>query len=99
MTNDDKILASSGNVFADLGFPEPQATVHLMRAKLMVQIEKMIDEEKLTQVQAAKKLHVSQARISDLKRGKVEKFSLDTLIEFTLRMGKSVERTLQEIAK
>jgi predicted XRE-type DNA-binding protein len=92
MSIDDSttIIASSGNVFADLGFAEPEATVHLMRADLMNQIEKMINDQKLTQVEAAKKLHVSQARISDLKRGKVDKFSLDMLVTFAARMGKEI---------
>jgi predicted XRE-type DNA-binding protein len=88
--NDAKLTVSSGNVFADLGFPEPEATVHKMRSELMIEIEKMIRAQNLTQIQAARILHVTQARVSDLKRGKTEKFSLDMLVTFAARMGKSV---------
>jgi predicted XRE-type DNA-binding protein len=72
------------------GFPEPEATVHKMRSELMIEIEKMIRAQNLTQIQAARILHVTQARVSDLKRGKTEKFSLDMLVTFAARMGKSV---------
>jgi predicted XRE-type DNA-binding protein len=56
----------------------------------MIEIEKMIRAQNLTQIQAARILHVTQARVSDLKRGKTEKFSLDMLVTFAARMGKSV---------
>ncbi|MFC4764802.1 helix-turn-helix domain-containing protein [Dyella koreensis] len=88
--DDSKITHSSGNVFADLGFSEPEATVHRMRSELMIEIEKMIQARHLTQTDAAKILQVSQSRISDLRRGKVEKFSLDMLVTFASRMGRSV---------
>ena len=88
--NDTKLTVSSGNVFADLGFPEPEATVHRMRSELMIEIEKLIQAQSLTQTEAARILQVTQARVSDLKRGKVEKFSLDMLVTFAARMGKSV---------
>lgn len=88
--DDSKITHSSGNVFADLGFSEPEAAVHRMRSELMIEIEKMIQAQHLTQTDAAKILQVSQSRISDLRRGKVEKFSLDMLVTFASRMGRSV---------
>jgi predicted XRE-type DNA-binding protein len=92
MTRDDTTLTrSSGNVFADLGFAEPEARVHKMRSELMIAIEKMIDEHHLSQTEAAKILKVSQSRVSDLRRGKVEKFSLDMLVTFAGRMGTAYE--------
>ncbi len=92
MTRDDTTLTrSSGNVFADLGFAEPEARVHKMRSELMIAIEKMIADQHLSQTEAAKVLQVSQSRVSDLRRGKVEKFSLDMLVTFAARMGRKVQ--------
>lgn len=92
MTRDDTTLTrSSGNVFTDLGFPEPEASVHKMRSELMIAIEKMIADKHLSQIEAAKVLKVSQSRVSDLRRGKVEKFSLDMLVTFAARMGTKVQ--------
>ena len=59
-----------------------------LRADLMAQLEKAIKARKMTQVAAAKALGVSQGRVSDLARGRVEKFSLDMLVTFAARLGK-----------
>lgn len=86
--NENTITPSSGNVFVDLGFDEAEAQVLALRADLMAQLEKTIKARKLTQIAAAKVLGVSQGRVSDLTRGKVEKFSLDMLVMFAARLGK-----------
>ena len=83
-----KITPSSGNVFSDLGFDDAEAQVLALRADLMAQLEKQIKARKMTQVAASKLLGVSQSRVSDLTRGKVEKFSLDTLVQFAAKLGK-----------
>jgi predicted XRE-type DNA-binding protein len=88
MTED--ILDSSGNVFIDLGFPPDEAAVLQMRADLMTDIRKFIIGKNLTRVSAAEILGVSQARISDLVRGKWEKFSLEMLITLATRAGMHV---------
>ncbi len=85
---ENKIIASSGNVFSDLGFDDAEAQVLALRADLMAQLEKQIKARKMTQVVASKLLDVSQSRVSDLARGKVEKFSLDTLVRFAAKLGK-----------
>lgn len=86
--DENKIEVSSGNVFADLGFDDAEAQVLALRADLMAQVEKTIKARKLTQVAASKVLGVSQSRVSDLARGKVEKFSLDMLVTFAAKLGK-----------
>jgi predicted XRE-type DNA-binding protein len=86
--SETKITPSSGNVFTDLGFDEAEAQVLALRADLMAQLDQQIKARKMTQVTAARLLGVSQSRISDLTRGKVEKFSLDTLVQFAARLGK-----------
>jgi predicted XRE-type DNA-binding protein len=83
-----KITPSSGNVFSDLGFDDAEAQVLAMRADLMAQLSKQITTRKMTQVAAAELLGVSQGRVSDLTRGKVEKFSLDALVQFAAKLGK-----------
>jgi predicted XRE-type DNA-binding protein len=78
---------SSGNVFRDLGFSPEEAAVLQMRADLMAKLRKVIKAKKLTQAKAAKLLGVSQSRVSDLVRGKWEKFSLEMLITLATRAG------------
>ena len=81
------ILNSSGNVFVDLGFSPDEAAVLQMRAELMAGLRKFIKAKKLTQVKAAEILGVSQSRVSDLIRGKWERFSLEMLITLATRAG------------
>lgn len=82
-----KTTPSSGKVFEDLGF-DPQTAQHLrIRASLMMAVEQYIQREGLTQAQAAKCLDVTQPRISDLVRGKVDRFSIDTLVNMLSRAG------------
>lgn len=85
-----KMEESSGNVFLDLGFPKEEAVNLSIRSKLMIEIDQHIEREKLTQVKAAKLFGVTQPRISDLKRGKIDVFSVDMLIKMLARAGLSV---------
>jgi predicted XRE-type DNA-binding protein len=84
------IVKSSGNVFLDLGFPPEEAAILQMRSELMVDLRKYIEAKKLTQAEAAEILGVSQSRVSDLVRGKWEKFSLEMLITLATRAGMSI---------
>lgn len=81
---------SSGNVFVDLGFEPAEAAVLEMRAHLMGDLRSYIEKNKLTQVEAAKRLGIGQSRVSDLVRGKWEKFSLEMLITLEARIGRKV---------
>ena len=83
----EEILSSSGNVFLDMGFSPEEAAILQMRADLMAKLRKIIKSKKLTQAKAAKILGVSQSRVSDLVRGKWEKFSLEMLITLATRAG------------
>ena len=76
-----KVTPSSGNVFRDLGFPPEEAEHLLIRADLLIQLQKVITTQGLTQTQVATILHVSQPRVSDLRRGRLDLFSTDTLID------------------
>jgi predicted XRE-type DNA-binding protein len=87
----EPIIESSGNVFADLGFSAEECALLAMRAELMNRLREIINEQGWTQQQASKILGIGQSRVSDLVRGKWEKFSLDMLVTLITRTGKHVE--------
>jgi predicted XRE-type DNA-binding protein len=82
-----KFHRSSGNVFRDLGFPPEEAEHLRVRSDLMIQLTRILEARGLTQAAAATLLGVTQPRISDLMRGKVERFSIDNLVELLSRVG------------
>jgi predicted XRE-type DNA-binding protein len=86
-----KIEQSSANVFRDLGFSRQEAESLQLRAELMVQITRLIKKRKITQAAAAKLFGVTQPRISDLVRGKIDLFSIDGLVEMLARAGMRVQ--------
>jgi predicted XRE-type DNA-binding protein len=86
----ESVIKSSGNVFVDLGYPPDEAAILQMRADLMADLRKFIKARKLTQSKAAEILGVSQSRVSDLTRGKWEKFSLEMLIILATKAGMRV---------
>lgn len=90
----EKITRSVGNVFADLGFPPEEAAILAMRADLMAQLRLVVEKRNWTQVEAAKVLGISQSRVSDLMRGKWDKFSLDMLVTLATRAGLHCELKL-----
>ena len=84
------IQESSGNVFTDLGFDPEEALNLKVRSDLMIELSKLIEERELTQMDAAELLKVTQPRVSDLVRGKIDRFSVDSLIEMLGRAGANV---------
>jgi len=86
----EPVVESSGNVFADLGFGPAEAAILKMRAQLMSDLQAFIQSSGMTQMQAAEKLEIAQSRMSDLMRGKWEKFSLEMLITLEARAGRTV---------
>lgn len=84
------IRRSSGNVFCDAGFPTSEAAHLLIRADLMIEARRILKRRRLTQLQAAKVLDVTQPRVSDLVRGRIELFSIDTLVDMLARLGVTV---------
>ena len=85
-----KVTRSSGNVFRDLGFSPEEAAHQVVRADLMVKIEKLLKARRLKQAEAAKTMGVSQPRVSDLLRGRIDLFSTDALIDMLARLGVTV---------
>ena len=94
-----RIQRGSGNVFEDVGFPRAEAAHLLIRTDLMLQIARVLKARKLTQARAAKLLKVSQPRISDLVRGRIELFSIDALVEMLTRLEMVVTVRTKAVAK
>ncbi len=88
------MIESCGNVFLDLGFPPDEAAILALRSDLMAELRLLIRDQGWAQQEAAQRLGISKARISDLVNGKWDKFSLDMLIKLAVRAGKRVELQL-----
>ena len=85
-----QVTPVDGNVFADLGFPPAEAENLLLRSHLMTAVMRIIERRGLTQTQAAKLFGVTQPRISDLNRGKIDRFTLDALVNMLAHAGVKV---------
>lgn len=84
-----EVVVGSGNVFEDLGYANPEEA--LAKADLARQIQKVIKARKLTQVQAARIMGIDQAKVSDIIRGKLSRYSIDRLMRFLRLLGKDIE--------
>jgi len=87
----EHITPSGGNVFADLGIDVEEADNLKIRARLMIAIEGWIEERGLTQQRAAELLGTTQPRISDLVRGKIDQFTIDSLVKMLSHTGLQVD--------
>lgn len=88
---------SSGNVFADLGFPDSEQ--ELVKAKLTVQIYRLLKDRDLTQTDAAKLLGTTQAQVSALMRCRPVSVSVGRLMEFLTTLGQDVEITVKPASR
>ena len=88
-----RMVRSSGNVFLDMGFaPAEAANLHL-RAFLLSHLSEAVRETGLTQKELAKRLGVTQPRVSDIVRRRFDRFSIDALVVLLDRLGISVSLT------
>ena len=78
------------NVFADVGFLPEEARHLQVRSQLMTALIRLIDARGLSQHEAATLFGCSQPRVSDLVRGKIDRFSSDMLIEMLAAAGAEV---------
>jgi len=88
-----KLRRSGGNVFRDLGFSAEEAENLRIRSELMARLTRVIEDEGLRQAEAAQLLGVTQPRVSDLVRGRIDVFSIDTLVKMLSRAGVRVTVT------
>ena len=85
-----KVTKGSENVFVDCGFPPAEAKNLRIRAKMMMALTGYIQEKRITQSRAARIMGVSQPRISDLARGRIGLFTIDTLVNMVTAAGLKV---------
>ena len=95
---DDEIVIKRGgkNVFADL--EQPDAVVHMLKAELVAQIDRIIRERRLTQKYAAKLLGLSQPDISRLLHGNFRQYSVDRLLRLLTLLGRDIDITIRKAA-
>ena len=87
--SDIDVTPSSGNVFADLGFQEPEE--ELARAQLASRIQQIIRRRRLTQVAAAKVMGIDQPKVSALLNGRLANFSSTRLMRLLTALGQDIE--------
>ena len=85
----DRVIASSGNVFADLGLPDA-AELHT-KARLCAALNRIVDRQGLTQGEIAAALSINQPKVSALLHYKLEGFSVERLMHFLVALGHDVE--------
>ncbi len=85
-----------GSVFDDLGFDPAEAENLKIRAVLMQTIEKEIHQRGMTQLSAAALLDVSQPRMSDLKRGKIQLFTIDALVNMLSKLNVHISLVIDD---
>ena len=88
MSEDMHVERSSGNVFADLGLPNPEE--HLVKASIALAIARTIRERGLTQAQAGAILGLAQPKVSNLVRGDLDKFTIDRLMRYMRKLDYDV---------
>lgn len=91
-------VKSGETVFSALGFDAEQSENLRLRAELMIEIEAVLNERKLTQVAAAKLFGVSQPRVSNLLKGRIDLFTVDTLVNWLSKLDKHVELVVSNAA-
>lgn len=96
MTEKVKIVRGSDNVFRDLGFSEEEAQNLLLRADMMSKVRDIA--RGMTQQEAAKMLGLTQPRLNLLLKGKIDKFSLDALVNMLAKVGMKVKLTVRKAA-
>ena len=92
------VTPPGANIFADLGTEPVEAESLFVRANLMFALTDIISDRKLKQREAAALFGVSQPRISDLKRGKMDAFTIDSLVNMLAHAGMRVKVEVVDIA-
>jgi predicted XRE-type DNA-binding protein len=88
-----RVTASSGNVFADMGLPEPEE--ELTKAQLASHIRQVIKRRRLTQFAAASLMGIDQPKVSALLNGRLANFSSERLMRLLTALGQDVEITVK----
>jgi predicted XRE-type DNA-binding protein len=97
MAGEKKYKKSSGNIFNDLGLENPEE--RLAKVKIASMIYDIIEERKLTQKKAGKLLGVSQPKISALRNGRLDGFSIERLFSFLRALDQDVDIVIHPKSK
>jgi predicted XRE-type DNA-binding protein len=92
-----QVTRSSGNVFADLRLPN--AEEKQTKVRLAVAINRIVDDQRLTQGAAARKLKINQPKISALSNYRLEGFSVERLMNFLTALDRDVEIVIRRKPK
>lgn len=94
---DDEVVRGSGNVFADLGFPD--AVERQAKLRLAYALNQVLDQRKLTQAEAARVLGIGQPKVSALRRYKLAGFSVERLMTLLTAVDQDVEIVIRRKPK
>jgi predicted XRE-type DNA-binding protein len=94
MNQDTTIVRGTENVFADLGYAD--AETHRLKAGMVTRIRDLMSEHKLTQIEAAKRMGLSQPDVSRLLRGQFREVSVERLMKMLTRLGFEVDIVVRE---
>jgi predicted XRE-type DNA-binding protein len=84
-----EVETGTGNVFSDLGYAD--AGERTLKVELALEVNRVLKERKLTQAKAAELLGIVQPHVSDLVRYRLNRFSVERLMQFLTQLGKDVE--------
>ena len=85
----NEVEAGTGNVFADLGYAD--AKERTLKVELALEVNRILSQRKFTQEKAAELLGIVQPHVSDLVRYRLNRFSVERLMQFLTQLGKDVE--------
>src|ERR1039458_7402567 len=85
----ERVIPSSGNVFADMGLPDADELD--TKVRLGAAICRIVERRKLTQIEVAAALGINQPKVSALLHYKLEGFSVERLMRFLVALGQDVE--------
>ncbi|MBI3525731.1 MAG: XRE family transcriptional regulator [Betaproteobacteria bacterium] len=95
--SDNKIVRGTANIFADLGYADPET--HLLKAGLVARIQGVINEQNLTQTAAAQRVGISQPDVSRLLNGQFRDVSVERLMRMLNKLGCDVDIVIREHGK
>lgn len=94
----NRVTPRGANIFQDLGFGPEDAENLKIRSELMIEIRRIVEDRGLKQTEAAELFGTTQPRISDLTRGKIDQFTIDSLVNMLSHAGVGVELHLARTA-
>ncbi len=92
----EHITPARANIFEELGLPDAENLK--LRAQLMMEVRRYVEESGLTQAAAAKALKTTQPRLNEVLKGKIEKCTIDRLVQMLAEVGWHVSITVSKAA-